>query len=137
MNILEGQLKTLLEMKSRVFPGKVAFTLHDTYGFPLDLTQDVVAHHGMTVDVSEFSQEMECQRERSRAARAGDVVLILQNSVTPCPTEFKGYEAISWQSEVIGLFDSKRGDRVGLLWNGSSVSVSANGILCGIRWAAR
>jgi alanyl-tRNA synthetase len=57
---------------STVFPGEVAFQLHDTYGFPIDLTQDILREDGFTVDVAGFERLMEEQRERGRAARKDD-----------------------------------------------------------------
>jgi alanyl-tRNA synthetase len=56
-------------IKSSRFPGDVAFQLHDTYGFPLDLTQDVLRDDGFTVDVAEFNRLMSEQRDRSRSVR--------------------------------------------------------------------
>ncbi|HEX3409942.1 MAG TPA: alanine--tRNA ligase [Candidatus Binataceae bacterium] len=60
-------------IKSTVFPGDIAFQLHDTYGFPIDLTQDILREDGFTVDVEEFNRLMEEQRERGRAARKDDL----------------------------------------------------------------
>jgi alanyl-tRNA synthetase len=59
-------------IKSTIFPGDVAFQLHDTYGFPIDLTQDILRDDGFTVDVGEFNRLMEEQRQRGRAARKDD-----------------------------------------------------------------
>jgi alanyl-tRNA synthetase len=51
-----------------VIDGEVAFQLYDTFGFPLDLTQDIADEHGLTVDVERFNRQMELQRQRSRSA---------------------------------------------------------------------
>src|SRR5207253_8571811 len=59
-------------IKSNLFPGDIAFQLHDTYGFPIDLTQDILREDGFTVDVAAFNRLMEEQRERGRAARKDD-----------------------------------------------------------------
>ncbi len=59
--------------KSTVFPGDIAFQLHDTYGFPVDLTQDILREDGFTVDLPAFERLMEEQRERGRAARKDDL----------------------------------------------------------------
>ena len=53
----------------KVFPGETAFTLYDTYGFPLDLTQDALRPRGITVDTDAFNDAMEGQREKARSAR--------------------------------------------------------------------
>ncbi len=57
---------------SKLLPGKVAFQLHDTYGFPLDLTQVIGREQGFEVDESGFAEEMRKQRERSKFAGSGD-----------------------------------------------------------------
>jgi alanyl-tRNA synthetase len=60
-----------LKPRQRVLPGDVAFTLYDTYGFPLDLTQDALKSRDIGVDVDGFNQAMERQREKARASWAG------------------------------------------------------------------
>jgi alanyl-tRNA synthetase len=62
------------ETVGAVFPGHRAFELHDTYGFPIDLTQDILRDYDIRVDMAEFNRLMEKQRERGRAARKDDVV---------------------------------------------------------------
>ena len=104
LTILQRELDILSNSSVRVLSGKVAFTLHDTYGFPLDLTQDLVRNSGYEVDEQGFTAEMELQRERSRADRDGDVALSLRKYVTPMETVFVGYEHSTYESEIIGLF---------------------------------
>ena len=69
MNILNGYIKELEEAKSTVLSGEKAFKLYDTYGFPLELTEEILEEKNMTVDHEEFKKEMEAQRERARSAR--------------------------------------------------------------------
>ena len=64
--------ETLGELSGKVLSGKVAFTLHDTYGFPLEITQEICAEQGIEVDTQEFAECMQQQRERARAATKGD-----------------------------------------------------------------
>jgi alanyl-tRNA synthetase len=78
---LEFGLKLLSEQKEEfsrrrqwTLPGEIAFKLYDTYGFPLDLTQDILREDGFTVDHAEFDRLMEEQRERGRAARKDEAV---------------------------------------------------------------
>jgi len=78
----------------RQVPGKTAFTLYDTYGFPVDLTADVAREHGWSVDMAGFEAEMERQREQARAHSkfAGGNMLPADLVATLTPTRFLGYE---------------------------------------------
>ncbi len=104
MGMLDKEVATLREQALKVFPGTTAFQLHDTYGFPLDLTEDIVSAAGLSVDKEGFSAEMERQRERSRSARATETAQILQRSVKPVPSKFVGYEFEEYESTVLGMF---------------------------------
>ena len=91
-----------------VLPGETAFKLYDTYGFPLDLTQDAVRARGLTVDVEGFEAEMSLQRARAREAWAGSgqkaqgaVWLTLRDRLGP--TVFTGYDSVEGAGEVLGL----------------------------------
>jgi alanyl-tRNA synthetase len=68
--ILEDELVT----NTTQLPGSTAFTLHDTYGFPLELTEEIAGERGVTVDGAGFESEMRAQRERAKAARKGNQV---------------------------------------------------------------
>jgi alanyl-tRNA synthetase len=83
-----------LAAKQRQVPGKTAFTLYDTYGFPADLTADVAREHGWSVDMDGFEAEMERQREQARAHSkfAGSSMLPADLVATLSPTRFLGYE---------------------------------------------
>jgi alanyl-tRNA synthetase len=87
----------ILNPQSRMLPGDFAFTLYDTYGFPLDLTQDALKARGIEVDIAGFNQAMERQREKARASWTGSgeaaadaVWFALREKIGP--TEFLGYE---------------------------------------------
>ena len=69
--ILEQQLDKLRREGGRVLPGEAAFHLYDTYGFPLELTIEILEEHGLEVDAAGFEEHMEEQRDRARAARQG------------------------------------------------------------------
>ncbi|OFW57190.1 MAG: alanine--tRNA ligase [Actinobacteria bacterium RBG_16_64_13] len=81
---------------TRAFPGSVAFLLHDTYGFPIEVTREIVAERGLTLDLESFETAMEDQRKRARRSQKGGdllheaVVRFARDTVHP--TEFKGYE---------------------------------------------
>jgi alanyl-tRNA synthetase len=88
-------------IKSTVFPGDIAFRLHDTYGFPIDLTQDILREDGFTVDVAGFDKLMEEQRERGRAARKDDAAapeIMLDAGVK---SRFVGEHRYDAESEIL------------------------------------
>ncbi len=73
LSLLSDAIKQLRLQRKDILSGEVAFKLYDTYGFPIDLTQDILREDGFTVDVAGFERLMEEQRERGRAARKDDV----------------------------------------------------------------
>jgi alanyl-tRNA synthetase len=80
----------------RIFPGQVAFQLHDTYGFPVEVTREIVEERGFSLDLGQFEAAMETQRKRARQAQKGedgyqDVASRFARE-TAHSTEFKGYE---------------------------------------------
>ncbi|MFW6359811.1 MAG: alanine--tRNA ligase [Chroococcales cyanobacterium] len=87
--------------------GEDAFTLYDTYGFPLELTQEVAEEQGLTVDIAAFEKEMEKQRQRSQAAHE-TIDLTVQGSLDELaanvhPTQFLGYTQLATPAQVTGL----------------------------------
>ncbi|MDD5363892.1 MAG: alanine--tRNA ligase [Gallionellaceae bacterium] len=89
MAILEAELAA---SGSQTFNGTTAFKLHDTFGFPLDLTQDVCREHGVTVDEAGFDAAMAHQQEQSRAA--GKFKMAAALDYAGQPTAFHGYEKL-------------------------------------------
>ncbi len=110
---------------SKVFSGDHAFTLNDTYGFPLDLTREILAERGMKVDEERFNQLMLQQRERARNARknAGtDAWKGEGGAVTGLPeTIFKGYTEYKTDARVLAII--KNGKRVDFAEKDDEVSV--------------
>jgi alanyl-tRNA synthetase len=87
-----GGTPTLPETSApRVIPGEFAFTLYDTYGFPLDLTELMARERGLTVDTAGFETHMEEQRARARAAQK-KTIIELSEVETKTPTHFLGYD---------------------------------------------
>ena len=87
-------------------PGEVVFRLWDTYGFPVEMTQEMARERGIDVDVEGFEREMEAQRERARAGAhfAEDRVKIrVYESLGVGATRFLGYERLTAPSVVVGL----------------------------------
>ncbi|MGC8730850.1 MAG: alanine--tRNA ligase [Halothiobacillaceae bacterium] len=100
MAILEGELKTLGE--GGVFNGETAFKLHDTYGFPLDLTQDICREHGISVDAAAFDAAMARQKEQARAA--GKFKMAANLEYDGPATTFHGYEQLETQGNILALY---------------------------------
>jgi alanyl-tRNA synthetase len=99
---LERAEKIISELKrrgERVIPGPEAFFLHDTYGFPVEMLEDIAREHGMSVDRPGFAREMEKQRERSRRELTEKTSEALSESLPP--TRFVGYQQLEHESELI------------------------------------
>jgi len=112
-----------------LFDGETAFTLADTYGFPLDLTQDALRSRGIGVDIASFTDAMERQREKARASWAGSgeaadqaVWFALREKLGT--TEFLGYETESAEGVVAALV--RDGKEVSALKEGESGAVVLN-----------
>ncbi len=88
-----------------VFPGEDAFRLHDTYGFPLDLTIDMAEDEGMTVDEEKFRELMEAQRKAARDALgdAKDAWKGLDLGLDNTPTLFTGYDTLKDSGKVLAI----------------------------------
>lgn len=98
----------------RRFPGELAFRLHDTYGFPLDLTQDVLREHHVDVDVAGFNRLMDEQKERGRAARKDDAVAPEISLGAGTASRFVGYRSYEGESEVLAA-GGKDGEHVAVV----------------------
>lgn len=102
---LEKAEKIIADLKrqgQRVIPGPEAFFLHDTYGFPVEILEDIAREHGIHVDRAGFAREMEKQRERSRRELAGKSSETPEAlSVSLPPTRFIGYQQLEQKSELI------------------------------------
>ncbi|OQP14959.1 alanine--tRNA ligase [Geobacillus zalihae] len=99
------------EQGSRVIPGEEAFRLYDTYGFPIELTEEYAAEAGMTVDHAGFEREMERQRERARAARQDVDSMQVQGGVLgdiKDESRFVGYDELVAASTVIAIVKDGR-----------------------------
>ncbi|NHB46092.1 alanine--tRNA ligase [Helicobacter pylori] len=106
MELFNLSLKHLNENK--IFDGKIAFKLYDTFGFPLDLTNDMLRSHGACVDMQGFENCMQEQVKRSKASWKGkqnnaDFSAILN---AYAPNEFVGYETTECSAKALGFFDS-------------------------------
>ncbi|MDR0275149.1 MAG: alanine--tRNA ligase, partial [Burkholderiaceae bacterium] len=98
MQILDGALAG----DKKTLPGEVAFRLHDTYGFPLDLTQDVCRERGVAVDEAGFTAAMDKQKNQARAA--GKFKMERAVEYTGAGNIFTGYERLQQQARVLALY---------------------------------
>ncbi|TXI36411.1 MAG: alanine--tRNA ligase, partial [Methylophilus methylotrophus] len=110
MQILETELAT----KPAVFNGDLAFKLHDTFGFPLDLTADICRERGVTVDTAGFDAAMARQKEQARAA--GKFKMALNLEYEGAATTFHGYDKLEVPAKVLALY--KDGSAVATLNEG-------------------
>ncbi|MGZ5853858.1 MAG: alanine--tRNA ligase, partial [Xanthobacteraceae bacterium] len=106
LTILDEKSKTL--KKGDMFDGDTAFTLYDTYGFPLDLTQDALRGRGISVDIASFTDAMDRQRAKARASWAGSGDAVTAAIWFPLreklgATEFLGYETETAEGVVQAL----------------------------------
>lgn len=117
INLYFSLLKKI-NMNKPLFSGKVAFTLYDTYGFPLDLTQSILRERGIEVDVDEFNAEMQKQKEMAKKAwvGSGDVKnskVYFEIKEKIAPTEFLGYEKNTASGKILALIrDGKEVEEV-------------------------
>jgi alanyl-tRNA synthetase len=115
--------------KGDMFDGDTAFTLYDTYGFPLDLTQDALKSRGISVDQASFTDAMERQRVKARASWSGSGDTAGENVWFPLreklgATEFLGYDTESAEGVVTALV--KDGKDTDSLKTGESGSIVLN-----------
>jgi alanyl-tRNA synthetase len=127
LKLLDDELAHLPEGGD--LPGAAAFKLYDTYGFPLDLTQDALREKGRAVDVAGFEAAMEEQRNKARAAWTGaggtaDAAIWFELAQTHGATEFLGYEFEQAEGQVLALIQNgaalthaKLGDEVAIVVN--------------------
>ncbi|OFV81389.1 MAG: alanine--tRNA ligase [Acidobacteria bacterium RBG_16_64_8] len=107
LGLVEEAMTNARSEGTNVIPGTTAFVLHDTYGFPVEVTREIVEERGFSLDSEGFDTAMEGQRKRARRGRKGGDSL--QNAVvefaraTSHPTEFMGYERDSLYTVIENL----------------------------------
>ena len=127
LKLLDDELARLPE--GGALPGEAAFRLYDTYGFPLDLTQDALREKGRAVDVEGFDAAMQDQKSKARASWAGsgetkDAAIWFDLAQAQGPTEFLGYDTETAEGEIRALVRS--GAEVGGAALGEQVQIVVN-----------
>ncbi len=102
MAIVEAELAAMEAAGNKVFDGDTAFKLHDTYGFPLDLTADICRERGVTVDAVAFDAAMARQKEQARAA--GKFRMAANLEYEGPQTTFHGYERLEEKGSILALY---------------------------------
>jgi alanyl-tRNA synthetase len=110
LGLLEGEMSKVRSAGTSSVPADVAFRLHDTFGFPIDMTIEIAQEAGLAVDRDAFSVLMQEQRERARAARKGDEKGVAADAAMAVleshgAAEFLGYEHTRLASKVVALLD--------------------------------
>jgi alanyl-tRNA synthetase len=122
--LLAGEIEATRKRKSTTLSGDVAFRLYDTFGFPLDLTEDILAGEGLVVDKAAFERAMDVQRERARGAQkfadaGGGAEIAGLGERVP---RFVGGRTPVWESEVLALLEDGKETR-GPVREGAQVDV--------------
>ncbi|WP_395018747.1 alanine--tRNA ligase, partial [Robinsoniella peoriensis] len=112
LTILAGMQEDMEKAGEKTLSGVNAFTLYDTYGFPLDLTKEILEEKGYTIDEEGFKAEMEEQRKKARAAREvtnymGADATVYDEIDPSVTTEFVGYDNLSVSSKITVLTTDK------------------------------
>jgi alanyl-tRNA synthetase len=102
MEILEAELASMAKAGNKLFNGDLAFKLHDTFGFPLDLTADICRERDVAVDSSAFDAAMARQKDQARAA--GKFKMATNLEYDGQATSFHGYEKLETSAKVLALY---------------------------------
>ena len=102
MAILESELEAMSAAEIEVFNGETAFKLHDTYGFPLDLTADICREREVTVDSTAFNVAMTRQKEQARAA--GKFKMTANLDYAGAATQFDGYDSLQSKCQILAIY---------------------------------
>lgn len=111
--LLDEVMAQVKAQGKKVIPGDAAFTLYDTFGFPMDLTEDIARKEGLTVDSAGFEEQMDIQREKARTASsftgAAGEGADLESSLGDARMRFVGYDVFEAQGEILELQEETAG----------------------------
>jgi len=125
LNLLSDIIDKLSAENKTVLSGEDAFKLYDTFGFPLDLTLEILEEKGMTVDEDGYNALMKEQKEKARAARGNDTAWKGDETLEGlAKTEFTGYTSIKENAEILALVINN--ERVSEAFTGAEVQIVLN-----------
>lgn len=136
MEILEGYIATVKQEGRLILPGTFAFKLYDTFGFPLDLTEEILAEQGMQVDRESFQENLTRQQNQARAARTQIVQAgqAIYKDAENLDTLFTGYDTLEDEARVLlilkngePLEQARQGDVVEIFLNRTPFYAEAGG----------
>ena len=111
-------IESLIEKADKMISGEDAFKLYDTYGFPFELTNEIAAEKGLSVDEAGFKAAMQEQKERARASAQKVVITDDLNYINNPATDFVGYEKNVENAKILSIVDE----------NGNNIEIARNGI---------
>ncbi|MDP7555181.1 MAG: alanine--tRNA ligase-related protein, partial [Nitrospinota bacterium] len=129
MNLLEEKIKKLKENSQKTFPGDEVFKLYDTYGFPVDLSEDIVNDAGLKFDSAGFQKAMDSQKDKARAAWKGSgeegvkkIYKTLSEKIPP--SQFEGFDALKTEGTLLAIIkkdsiteSASSGDEIDLVFD--------------------
>jgi alanyl-tRNA synthetase len=118
--LLEQEIKSLRQSGHTSLAGDIAFRLYDTYGFPLDLTEDFLSSEGFSLDRAGFDQAMAEQRARAREGQKGTVYI--SAGLTDLRSRFVGDRIVEWESEILATLVNGE-TRTGAVREGEGVEI--------------
>jgi alanyl-tRNA synthetase len=123
LQMLSGMIEKLISDEQTMLGGEDAFRLYDTFGFPVDLTRDILEERAFSVDEDGFTNLMKEQREKARAARASNDTSswIASNDEDTAETTFVGYEVFECGANIEAIIAN--GERIGIAKSGDNVSI--------------
>ncbi|MBN8548534.1 MAG: alanine--tRNA ligase [Deltaproteobacteria bacterium] len=131
LSVLQREVEKL--KKGQLFPGEVAFLLHDTYGFPLDLTEDALKTYNLKVDTAAFNQAMDQQKTRSRDDRKSQGISFETTKIEGQKTKFLGYKELEAEAKLDYIVQNdakasfKKGEQVTLLFDATPFYAESGG----------
>jgi len=143
MQLLEGVIEELKKKEQTLIPGESLFNLYDTYGFPVDLTEEVAAEAGMRLDLVAYEEAMSAQKERARKSWVGGDQFSTKSRNLPFyqemltaigKTQFSGYEHLQQDIKILAIIKEEAlqesahsGDEVALVFDRSPFYAEAGG----------